>query len=385
MQPVPYETYKARRSREARFIAEHLEAAGATILTAPSPGVAPLAFEIMTPYGDRLSLLCYAFSANKYSQKGRPKDEHRLQVKYGSNFHRYHRIYISPRPNHVTLMFGIHFESGIMVAVDPKMHEITWFSKSIEFKDHHIERILSSGWHGWEREQVHGGRRKTILPDMSLKDEVLLGLTPDRLLEYIDLERLATGADPGERLLLIDAIASGRAIDGAYPHPLEVELGMKAREILNMINSARRLKVAVRGASAEAHLEEYVRQLPDVTSVAAIDEDGRPDLAVCYKNREPVYIECKNVLRRLQNGRIKVDFQKTRASKSDPCSRYYRPSQFQILGACLHPVTESWEFRFCLTSQLHPHPKCEGHLYQVVYVEGDRWTRPLPALLDACS
>ncbi len=65
----------------------------------------------------------------------------------------------------------------------------------------------------------------------------------------------------------------------------------------------------------------------------------------------------------LKDGTPKVDFQKTRASKSDPCSRFYRPSDFEILAACLHPLTERWEFAYRLTSEMDLHTKkCPEHL-----------------------
>jgi hypothetical protein len=90
-------------------------------------------------------------------------------------------------------------------------------------------------------------------------------------------------------------------------------------------------------------------------------------------------------LRNLHRGVPKVDFQKTRSSKSDPCSRYYRPEQFEILAACLHPVTERWEFRFRTTRSLPPHPKCPGHLSQHVFVENGDWTGSILEAIDAVA
>ena len=58
----------------------------------------------------------------------------------------------------------------------------------------------------------------------------------------------------------------------------------------------------------------------------------------------------------------KLDFQRTRASKADPCSRYYMPSDFDIVAACLHPVTERWEFQFALTRDLPEHGSCQGRI-----------------------
>lgn len=91
-------------------------------------------------------------------------------------------------------------------------------------------------------------------------------------------------------------------------------------------------------------------------------------------------IECKNVLARTQQGLPKVDFQKTRASKADPCSRYYKPTQFQVLAACLHPITSQWDFRFAPTGTLAPHPKCVGRLASNVLVKA--WQDDLRVVLD---
>jgi hypothetical protein len=165
------------------------------------------------------------------------------------------------------------------------------------------------------------------------------------------------------------------------PHALEVQLGIPAAEILNVIAAQFRLAAAVRGGVAEYHLERYLHGIPGVRKVHHIIEDGKPDFEIEYK-RERVLIECKNVLRHLHAKRPKVDFQKTRAAKGDPCSRYYKPTQFDVLAACLHPVTQNWEFRFTLTSGLTPHSICPGRLSPNVLVT-DTWPADLPVLLDA--
>ena len=147
-----------------------------------------------------------------------------------------------------------------------------------------------------------------------------------------------------------------------------------------MISGAFRLAAAVRGGVAEFHLERHLRSVPGVTKVRHIIEDGKPDFEVRYGKRS-FLIECKNVLARRQKNLPKVDFQKTRASKSDPCSRYYKASQFDVLAACLHPVTQEWEFRFSPTQILQPHPRCAGRLASNVLVS-EGWPEDLRAVLD---
>ncbi len=378
------ERYRVSRHADVAMIVDALEKSGAKIIRPPDPTQAPFEITIETPRGEALELVCYAFHANKYEQGKRPGDEHRFQVKYGSDFSRYHQIYIADERNRVTLMFGVHVEAGIFVAVDPAMHETTWFSKSIEFKDEHVEGARERGWIGWERERSVA-RRKAMKPFASYEDEVLLAFTPEHFLRYVELERMATGLPPGRRLLWIDTFAPGEQTRLARPHSLETELQLPASKIMDIINDAFRLKVAVRGSVAEKHLLDQVTGMPGVTSARTLDEDGRPDLEVVYKKRRPVYIECKNVGRTPVAAGPKVDFQKTRAAKSDPCSRYYQASQFEILAACLQPITEAWEFKYCLTAQLPPHRTCPGRLSQRVVVSGVTWEQPLVDLLDIAS
>ena len=158
-----------------------------------------------------------------------------------------------------------------------------------------------------------------------------------------------------------------------------MQLGLPASDILDIISGAFRLAAAVRGGVAEHHLHRYLRQLPEVRNVRHIIEDGEPDFEVEYK-RKRFLIECKNVLARVQGGLPKVDFQKTRASKANPCSRYYKPTQFQVLAACLHPITKQWEFRFTPTDKLAPHSNCIGRLAPNVIVKAD-WPDDLGVVL----
>ena len=107
-----------------------------------------------------------------------------------------------------------------------------------------------------------------------------------------------------------------------------------------------------------------------------------PTYSVTYQGSDPILIECKNVLRKtLADGTIKVDFQKTRASQGDPCSRFYKPSDFHVLAACLHPCTEEWDFNFRSTLDLDPHPNCPGHLSNLVRIT-PAWQSTPEAIFD---
>ena len=95
----------------------------------------------------------------------------------------------------------------------------------------------------------------------------------------------------------------------------------------------------------------------------------------------PSSVECKNVLRTtLADGTPRVDFQRTRASKTDPCSRYYSPDDFDIVAACLHAVSERWEFRYVRPPDLDPHTKCVGKLSSNVRIDSRWLTDPTPIL-----
>jgi hypothetical protein len=229
------------------------------------------------------------------------------------------------------------------------------------------------------------------------RDEVLLAFRPENFLNYASFERAATSVDPGERMLLIDNMRSTltrkrkRTVSpDDTEHLLLEQFKMSTSELLDLIRGNLRLQTAVRGGVAEFHLERALRANPSLTKVVRVTTDGTPDFEVTFRGR--VYrIECKNVGRGLVRGLPKVDFQKTRAAKGDPCSRYYQRTQFEILAACIHPVTECWEFRFCPTKDLplrgevpRRSPKirdCADRLSEHVLV-GTSWEQDLPAALQ---
>jgi hypothetical protein len=136
-----------RRGAIVERVEDALKRSGADVLESADPRTAPFEFVIRTPTGERLELVCYAFTANKYGQQGRPADEHRFQIKYGSDFDRYHTIFFDPKEQKVTLMFGVHLELGLFIAIDPRMHTPTWFSSSVEFKSGDLEAVAANSAH----------------------------------------------------------------------------------------------------------------------------------------------------------------------------------------------------------------------------------------------
>lgn len=136
-------------------------------------------------------------------------------------------------------------------------------------------------------------------------------------------------------------------------HPLCERYGLNETEILDAIDRRFRLRVAVEGAVAEAHVEQHIRRLvgKTVDRYEVHDEDGMHDFSVWIRGRRtPVRIECKNVRNSHEafrsGGEIvayKVETQKTRAAKGDPTSRFYDVNQFDILAVCLGKKTGNWQ------------------------------------------
>jgi hypothetical protein len=171
---------------------------------------------------------------------------------------------------------------------------------------------------------------------------------------------------------------SPTGIDTRTLHPLAKELALDPDQILELISNARRLKMAVRGWVAEEHLRAALSAIPQVSKCERLDVEGGPDIRLSYRGRSLLTIECKNVLRVTdKEHRPRIDFQRTRASKSDPCSRYYAPGDFDIVAGCLHAVTEKWEFRYALTSELPRHSKCSGKIENNLRIDGGWLAEPV--------
>ena len=359
-----------------RFIREALENSGCRILHEPDPSSAPYRFTFETPEGERLGIIVYAFFANSQLTRNRPGDEHRFQVKYSSKTAALHQLWQDPYLLYTTLFCGIDPERGIFVGADPVLHSPTRFFISVEYKQHQVDEILARRWHSWERERSGGDDPV----------EVLVGGTRDSFLRYVRFEREALCEAPGHRQLLAETLLAPAAVSPVTPgiisgptppplrlHALAEEFQMTEVAVLDLIGSARRLKMAVRGWVAEEHLARTLRTVPGVSSCARNDEEGQPDLNVIFTG-VPLVVECKNVLRdRTAGGLARVDFQRTRASKKDPCSRFYGPQDFDVVAACLHAVERVWRFSYVLPTKLNPHAKCPGKLASTVKIDA-QWS-----------
>ena len=368
---------------------EALEQSECRILRRPDADRAPFRIVFETSWGERIGIVAYAFLANQRVTLNRPSDEHRFQVKYGSKSSSdEHELWLDEDGLYVTLLVGINPERGFFVGADPVLHNPTRFFISVEFKETDAVAIEQGGWASWER-----GRRGAETDEPS---EVLVGGTRDHFLRYVLFEREAVGEDQGHRQLIAEQFAG---INLAEPlpgvctglllpnrlHDLSVEFALSESEVLDLIAGARRLKMAVRGFVAEKHLQRQLSELPGVSECERLDDEGSPDIRLRFRGSRPITVECKNALRKtMANGLVRVDFMRTRASKSDPCSRYYRSGDFDVLAACLHSVTERWEYSLVPTGALDKHHSCEGRLDQKVRID-DRWETDAMRILAAVA
>jgi hypothetical protein len=385
---MDFRTYRVQprdRAPLLAFILKALEAAGCQIIHRPSPETAPFRITYQAPIGERAGIVAYAFFANTKVTRNRPLDEHRFQLKYGSKDGRLHKLWQDPYGLYTTVLLGIDPDLGLFIGADPVLHSPTKFFISIEFKAAAVKEILARGWHVWERD-----RRATE----DQPAEVLVGGTAPSLLRYLTFERAALGEDQGHRHLIAEQLAPaslamapllGPQLTAAPPpvtlHALSQELDLSEGEVLDLIAGARRLKMAVRGWVAELHLRRRLATVPGVTDCIQLDEEGAPDVELRFEGSRPLRIECKNVLRQqAADGTIRLDFQRTRASKRDPCSRYYGPREFDVVAACLHAVTEQWQYRYTLPTRLDHHPRCVGKLASNVRLD-QRWEDDATAVL----
>lgn len=391
--PRYYKVKASARGPLLRFMLDGLRGAGCRVLFASPPDRAPFVITFETQDGERMGVAAYAFLATRTPTRNRPQDERSFQVKYGEKrdfvTDNSHVLWQDPMGLFTTLLIGIDPEQGFFVAADPEAHNPTKFFIRIEFKDEHADAIRENGWHGWERARRAGPMAEPV--------EVLVGGTRDAFLDLIRFERAAYGMTPGDRQLLAEKrelIRGARPVDDlvvetdpVLAHPLLRELDLGAEDVLELIAGARRLKMAVRGWVAEEHLRATLAMVEGVTRCERLDEEGGPDLLIRYRDGPKLTIECKNVLRTLNKARNlpRIDFQRTRAAKGDPCSRYYAPDDFNIIAGCLHAVTEHWEFRYAIPARLDAHQKCMGKLASNVLVD-ERWSSdPCAAFEEAAA
>lgn len=378
--PRTYTVNPAARLPLVEFMTGSLMAAGCKIIHSSPPNTAPFIVVFETSSGERMGIVAYAFLATRTPTKNRPDDERSFQIKYGSKGNyadsNSHDLWQDPHGMFTTLLLGIDPDGEFCVSADPIVHSPTKFFIRLEFKDEHADLVKSRGWYAWERI-----KRNTPLD--APRVETLVGATKDRFLDLVRFERASRGLDPGNRLIIAEShnlqlskLPSSQANQSievsatTKVHPLVQQLGLSPDEIFDLIDGARRLKMAVRGWVAEEHLRSTLSVVPGLTHCERLDEEGGPDLRVSFHGGPLLTIECKNVAReRDKHGNPKIDFQRTRAARGNPCSRYYAASEFDIVAACLHAVTTHWDFRYALPGELPLHKTCQGRITSNIRVD----------------
>lgn len=374
----------ARRGDLHRLIGEGFEKSGSRVIWASSPTKTPFFFGIQSDRGERLGVLIYPFRLTKVPTPGRPVGEHHAQLKLGPESEwrdREHRVGFDIAGVDTTLLLGINAEDELFVGLDPRMWDPLPLGISFYAYDEDFAQMGDAGWYAWEVDNRAGPRNGMRSQD-GLESRV--AFAPDRLLDFARFERRSAdlGLDTSLRLNMADRFVSRtfaeQVVEGS--HALESQFALNAQEILDIIDGRSRLAVAVRGGVAEHHLETGLRSSRRVRSVERRDRDGEPDFDVVLADGRSFVIECKNVSpTRYADGGIKVEVQKTRASKNDPASRFYRVTEFDVVAACLFSATGAWEFKFALSSTLQRHSEFVDRLAPIQRVDNS-WVDELGQL-----
>ena len=327
------------------------------------------------PTGTRYGLLLYPFTTTRRITKSRPLAEHRFQCRFGDpKRHRDERNPLGHDPAgvDVTLVLAVDPERELIVGLDPLVYAELPIGISGYYRNEHESAVLRQGWSAWAKEKDRP--RGEVDGDWEGL-ECMVGLKPDRFLDYARFEALATslGLDSALRLSLAQSFVKGR-VDR---HTLERLWGIDAATVLDIVESNFRLGVAVRGSVAEHHLGTVLSAEPTVASVEAIDEDGRPDFRISLHDGRQLTVECKNALRETyKDGDAKVETQKTRDSGA---GRKYPFGSFDVLAACMFSVTGRWTFRFRWGRDLVAWQADPGRIGAVQRID-DSWTDRLSNL-----
>lgn len=367
------------------FLVEAVRLSGGEVLFVSDAHRAPVYLGVQGPNDERIGVLCYPFRCNPPPVKNRPLDEHRVQVRYGSepSWDEEHPVGRDVAGVDTTIIVGVHLAVEMFIGLQPDRYDPLPMGISVEFKQADVEQVAANGWHVWERERRPGRRRGEARAVAGL--ETLIGFRPERLLSYVSFERRATGLGLDSPLRFRAAQAAATITgpnDAAALHRLEEEFGLASRDILEIIATRARLSTAVRGGVAEHHLLRLLQESGEVAQVTPLDRDAQPDIDAALTDGRRVLIECKNVSpTRYANGDARVEVQKTRSQKDDPAGRFYRPDQFDVVAACMFAVTQRWEFKYKATAAMDRHPLFPDRLAVLHHVDSS-WSEDLAGALD---
>ena len=136
-------------------------------------------------------------------------------------------------------------------------------------------------------------------------------------------------------------------------HPVERMLNASARDILDALENGFRARADLKGKLAELFMSRHLDELQRddmIDHYQWFDQDGVPDFTIWFTDGTMTQLEVKNV--RSGAGPLRAETQKTRASRGDPMSRYYRVDHFEIIAACLFNATGRWDYVFARSDDL---------------------------------
>jgi hypothetical protein len=365
--------YRVRRREDVfAFVRKAIELSGGRIIFESSSDKAPIYFGVEFNADERIGMLVYPFRIKRNVIKNRPHDEVRGQLRYGSeeSWRAVHPLGRDVAGVDTTLILGVDIEDEIIIGLDPLLYDPLPMGISFYAKEHDIEEAKEEGWHIWEHVNRAGSKRGEARSVTGL--ETLVAFQPHRLIDYVRLERRASALrlDPPLRFVAARDMADPRGEFAASGiHVLERQFNLRGEQILEIIATRNRLAVAVRGGVAEYHLEARLSADPAVRLVESLDFDAMHDFNVTMHSGEVLRVECKNASpKRFSNGDYKVEVQKTRASNSDPTSRFYSVDAFDVVAACMYSPTGEWVFRFANTSDLEHHKRFPEKLAPIQHI-----------------
>ena len=368
------------------FLLDAVETSGGTVLYASEPNRVPVYVGLDAGGGQRVGLMVYPFRMTRRATRNRPGDEVRGQLRYGAEetwTAEDHFVARDIAGVDTTLLLGIYPEGNLMLGLDPALYNPLPLGISVYAKDDHVDAVARNGWAVWERANLPGIRRAAPRAGEGL--ETLVGFQPARLLDYARFERHASDLGLDQSLRYTAAVDARHATSGPgqvpLRHRLEDSFDLSAAEILDIIQNRMRLEVAVKGGVAEHHLERLLVSDPEIAQVERLDQDAQPDFNVTLFNGTAIRVECKNASpERYANGDMKVEVQKTRATRDDPAGRLYRHDHFDVVAACLYSPTRHWAFKFIRTSRLDRHQAHADRLAATHRIDG-RWSDTLEEAL----
>lgn len=374
------EVYRVSGRRDLHaFLLDAVESSGGRLLYASDANRAPVYLGIQAGSDERIGVLVYPFRITRNTIRNRPADEVRGQLRYGSeeSWERPHPLAKDVAGVDVSVVVGADLEDEVFVGLDAQLWDplpmgISFYAKAAE-----IARAREQSWHVWEKVNRSGTRRQAPRSPSSL--ETIVAFQPHRLLDYIRLERRASSLrlDPALRFTAAEAMRDQAADEPQLRHVLEEQFALTSQQILDIIGGRNRLSVAVRGGVAEHHLEHRLRRDPGIADVRRLDVDAMHDFDVTTIAGEVLRIECKNASPKLNAaGEFRVEVQKTRASKSDPASRFYPVDAFDVVAACVFSATGQWDFWFGRTAEMQRHTSFADRLAPIQVI-GSGWTSAL--------